>query len=121
MRWGEVLGAGSYALYGRAKGTKEFELLTRTATRVYVDHRASIQPCNESPGSATTSTPDGIWEYAVAASNHNGESPMSRFVDTDPASWLNWDPKPGEPFRRVYSYPQDTPQPPDQMPRYYPG
>ena len=119
ITWGEVLGVRSYALYGRPKGAKELQLLTRTTARVYVDHRASIQPCNESPGDSAT--PEGIWEYVVAAANDTGESPMSRFVDTDPGSWLNWDPKPGEPFRRVYSYPQDAPQQPGQMPRYYPG
>ena len=121
ISWGEVLGARSYALYGRPKGTREFQLLTRAAARKYVEHRATIQPCNESPGNTIKPSPDGIWEYAVAAANDNGESPMSRFVDTDPASWLNWDPKPGEPFRRIYSYPQDTPQPPGQTPRYYPA
>jgi len=39
----------------------------------------------------------------VAAVNGDGEGPRSRMADTDPASWRNWDPKPGEPFRRAYS------------------
>ena len=120
ISWGEVLGARSYALYGRLRGTKDFQLLTRITTRVYVDRRATIQPCNESSGSAAAPNAEGIWEYAVAAANDNGESRMSAIVNSDPASWLNWAPKPGEPFRRVYSYPNDTPQLPGQRPRYYP-
>jgi len=36
--------------------------------------------------------------------NGNGEGPKSTVVTTDPASWVNWDPRPGEPFRRRYSY-----------------
>jgi hypothetical protein len=120
ITWGEVLGARTYALYGRLRGAKDFQLLTRTATRLYVDHRATIQPCNESPGGTAEPNADGIWEYAVAAANDNVESRMSRIVNSDPASWLNWNPRPGEPFRRVYSYPNDVPQPPGQKPRYDP-
>lgn len=119
ITWGEVLGVRSYTLYARPKGQKDFLVLTRTATREYTDHRPTIQPCNERPGG--TSPSSGIWEYTVASTNDNGESQMSRVVDTDPSAWLNWDPKPGEPFRRVYSYPQDTLESANQQPRYYPA
>ena len=61
-----------------------------------------------------------IFEYRIAAVNGNGEGAPSRTADTDPASWRNWDPRPGERFRRVYSYPPDSPQLPGAMPRFYP-
>jgi hypothetical protein len=35
-----------------------------------------------------------------ACSNPNDDK--SCIADTDPGSWRNWDPKPGEPFRRTY-------------------
>lgn len=40
-------------------------------------------------------------EYRVTAVNGNGEGPPSRIINTDPASWRNWEPQPGEPFRRT--------------------
>jgi hypothetical protein len=43
----------------------------------------------------------GIYEYAVSASNGNGESALCHAVTTDPDSWLNFEPVKGEPFRRT--------------------
>jgi len=120
VTWGEVLGASEYRLYVRPKGDKQFDLLYKGVDRVYLHKRASIQSPNQIPGGPSGATHAGIVEYMVAAVNGNGESPMSHAADTDPASWRNWDPKPGEPFRRVYSYPQNSPQLPGQPARYYP-
>ena len=120
VTWGEVLGASEYRLYVRAKGDQEFHLLYKGLDRTYLDQRPSIQPPNAIPGPSANAAPTGIVEYMIAAVNGNGESPISRAADTDPASWRNWDPKPREPFRRVYSYPQDTPQQTGEPPRYYP-
>jgi hypothetical protein len=48
--------------------------------------------------------PHQIFEYAVSAVNGNGEGPRCTAVDTDPASWRNWDPQPGEGFRRRHNF-----------------
>ncbi len=61
-----------------------------------------------------------ILEYAVAAVNGNGEGPMSAIADTDPSSWRNWNPRPDEGFRRVYSYGEGSVEEPGAQPRYYP-
>jgi len=117
LTWGEVLGAEEYRLYARPKGAAPFTLLYRGLDRVYVDRRAGIQPCDPIPDQAQSS---GVIEYAVTASNGNGESVRSRTADSDPASWRNWDPKPGEPFRRLYSSAPSYPPSPPEWSRYYP-
>jgi hypothetical protein len=48
-------------------------------------------------------------EYTIAAVNGNGEGRKSIAIRTASDSWLTFDPKPGEPFRRQAS-----------MPVYYP-
>jgi hypothetical protein len=59
-------------------------------------------------------------QYYVTASNGNGEGARSRMADTNPASWRNWDPRPGETFRRVLSFTPDSPPSTSAWPRYYP-
>lgn len=106
VTWGEVLGVREYRLYGRPKSNNggEFQLLYRGLERRYVGRRSS-----------------DIVEYVVTASNGNGEGSRSRAADTDPNSWRNWDPKPGERFRRVYSSDPVYPRPSGvTMSRYYP-
>jgi len=121
VTWGELLGVGEYKLYARVKGAREFQLLYHGPARSYVDKRDGIQSCNAVPGKSSPNSSALIVEYFVAAINGNGESIMSPAANTDPASWRNWDPKPGEPFRRVFGYePDSSPQPGDQ-PRYYPA
>jgi hypothetical protein len=120
LAWGEVLGASAYRLYVRARSDREFRLLYHGLDRTFVDKRTSIKACDAVPGEPGSTAPAGIFEYRVAAVNGNGEGAASRSADSDPASWRNWDPRPGERFRRVYSYPPDTPQLPGAMPRYYP-
>ncbi|HWC98893.1 MAG TPA: hypothetical protein VG456_19165 [Candidatus Sulfopaludibacter sp.] len=117
VSWGEVLGVSEYRLYVRRKGTREFQLLHRGLDRVHVDRRTAIRPCDAIPGQEGTAE---IWEYAVTASNGNGEGVRSQVADTDPASWRNWNPRPGERFRRLYSGAPVYPPQPNAWPRYYP-
>lgn len=62
----------------------------------------------DEPGAAANELravpPHKLYEYAIAAVNGNGEGERSAPVGTDPTSWINWDPKPGERFRRRYTY-----------------
>ena len=120
ISWGEVLGTSEYRLYARTRSEKDFHVLYRGLERAFVDRRAGIKACNEIPGPSASTTNAEIVEYRVAAVNGNGESAMSRSADTDPASWRNWDPRPGEGFRRVYSYSPDSPPSSSPFPRYYP-
>ncbi|MDR3698175.1 MAG: hypothetical protein P4L56_00990 [Candidatus Sulfopaludibacter sp.] len=120
VSWGEVLGVAEYRLYARAKGAKEFTLLHRGPDRLYVDRRPGIQPCHPIPGNSAGASLADIVQYAVTCVNGNGEGARSRTADSDPASWRNWDPKPGEPFRRLYSSAPIYPPSAGLWPRYYP-
>ena len=120
ISWGEVLGVREYRLYVRRKGEKAFRPLNHGLERNFVDKRAGIKACDEIPGRSDGATPAEIFEYVIAAVNGNGEGARSRSADTDPRSWRNWDPRPGERFRRVYSYPNDMDPAPGEMARYYP-
>lgn len=73
--WGEVLGVTEYRLYA---GDRE----------VYRGLKRSFTAANPAK------------EYRVSAVNANGEGPKSTAVSTDANSWLTFDPKPDEPFRR---------------------
>lgn len=83
LKWGQVLGADQYVLYQREKGSSAFKKI-----------------CSGSVRSASVKTTAKITEFAVTASNGNGESPMSTIVDTDSSRLINWYPVPGEIFRR---------------------
>jgi len=115
LDWGEVLGVAEYRVYRRAKAAGEFAEVYRGRQRSCVDPAASVVPAFDMPGhlAAAARPADGctIYEYAVTAVTGNGESAKSAPVDTDPASWANWDPKPGERFRRYDS---------EEGPVYYP-
>jgi hypothetical protein len=76
LSWGEVLGASEYRLYAGSR------LVYAGLERRYLDLHAG-------------------GPYSVAAVNGNGEGPHSIAVQGDVASWLTFDPKPGEPFRRA--------------------
>jgi hypothetical protein len=121
LSWGEVLGVAEYLLYARPKGEVDFKLLHRGPSRLYVDRRPAIRPCDPIPGNRGAASFAEIVEYAVSSVNGNGEGGRSRIVNTDPASWQNWDPRPGEPFRRLYSSEPIYPPSPNEWPRYYPG
>lgn len=120
LTWGEVLGVREYRLYTRQRGEAQFRLLYRGRDCAYQDRHPSIQPAAPAPRHSIPS-PDAVFlEYCVTSANGNGEGPKSRIADTDSTSWRNWDPKPGEPFRRVHSYAPDSAPSPADWPRYYP-
>jgi hypothetical protein len=121
VSWGEVLGVTEYRLFGRVDGDSEFQLLYFGLERSYRDKRPEIRSCNSAPGENRAAFPPIIVQYYVTASNENGEGARSRMADTNPASWRNWDPRPGEPFRRVLSFPPDSPPSASEWPRYYPA
>lgn len=119
LTWGEVLGVKEYRLYARRAGEDQTHLLYRGLDRLYEDRRAGIQSCNAVP--ETPAAPGAVlMEYCVTAVNGNGEGASSRMADTNPDSWRNWDPRPEEPFRRVYSFPPDASGASDSFPRRYP-
>jgi hypothetical protein len=120
LSWGEILGAAEYRLYARAAPEKEFRPLFRGRERSFVDRRSGIRACDPMPSSTRAVTRPGVVEYYVTAVNGNGESSPSRVATTDPAAWRNWDPRPGEKFRRVTSFAPDSPEVPGDVPRYYP-
>ncbi|MES2393654.1 MAG: hypothetical protein V4555_18595 [Acidobacteriota bacterium] len=120
LTWGELLGVSAYRLYARTRGINGFVLLHEGLDRTYTHHDTRIHPCAEKPAPLTPYLGEVI-EYTVAAVNLNGESPRSRIADTNPNTWRNWDPRPNEPFRRVYSFAPDTPPDPTKWPRYYPS
>ena len=120
VSWGEVLGVTEYRLFARVDGDSEFQLLYSGLERSYRDKRPQIRSCNSAPGENRAGHPPVIVQYYVTASNGNGESSRSRIADTNPASWRNWDPRPGETFRRVLSFTPDSPPSTGPWPRYYP-
>ncbi len=120
VSWGELLGVTEYRLYRRTNNESDFQLLYHGLNRSYRDKRPGIRGSYAAPGKPKTDSHPAIVTYCVTASNGNGEGARSRTADTDPASWRNWDPKPGEPFRRVASFPPDSPPSASEWPRYYP-
>jgi hypothetical protein len=121
LTWGQILGVTEYRLYTRAPGERTFRTLYRGLDRTYVDKHASIRPPVQIPGEPAGTVDHDLIEYYVTAVNANGESPRSAAADTNNASWINWNPRPGEPFRREWNFPSDQPPSPDEWPRYYPS
>jgi len=122
LSWGEVLGASEYRLYVKLAADNKFSLLYRGLERTYVDKRAVIQAANPNPNGPDAVPHAAVVEYYVTAVNGNGESARSRTADTDPGSWRNWDPKPGEPFRRDFidDSPSASIKALGEWPHYYP-
>ena len=122
LTWGEVLGAAEYRLYARRAADREFRLLYRGLDRKYEDKEAGIRAALAIPGGPDPQPRASRIEYCVSCANANGEGPRSRVADTNPASWRNWDPMPGEPFRRVFEdmSPSASIRVAAKWPRYYP-
>jgi hypothetical protein len=103
LSWGEVLGAGEYRLYRRRKGEGDFALVYKGLARGFVDSAPGVIAAFTAPGfygaRRAGVEPYTVYEYAVAAANGNGEGRRSTPVDTDPASWRNWDPTNWERFK----------------------
>lgn len=122
VSWGEVLGVSEYRLYARSADEKDFRLVYRGLGRIYHDHRPGIQAAIANPNDSDAARQTNVIEYCVAAVNGNGEGARSRTADTNPASWRNWDPKPGEPFRRTFfDRSASTPAGTDDPSEYYPS
>lgn len=85
LTWGKVLGSAKYKLYRREKDSEKFRLIYQGKEPHFTDKSIMSEK---------------IYEYAVSSVNGNGESVLCRVVDNDPSNWLNFDPMPGEPFRR---------------------
>jgi hypothetical protein len=110
---GEVLGVTEYRLYMRASDREPFQLIYKGRGHAFVDKRPGIKRSNPIPDRGPH-TP--AYQYRLTSTNGNGEGAPSRIADTDPASWRNWDPMPGEPFRRpAFEIVSD-----DSLPRHYP-
>jgi hypothetical protein len=83
LSWGKVLGCNEYRLYRKTLGGK-FALVCKGNQNTFTDRIPATE----------------VYEYAVSAINGNGQSRLSHAVTTDPENIINFDPKPGEPFRR---------------------
>lgn len=120
LTWGEVLGVIEYRLYARRRGEREFRILYRGLDRSYTDQRPGIRPPVQNPWDTNASLSFDLVEYCITAVNGNGESARSPISNTDPTTWRNWDPRPGEPYRRVISFDSDAPAAANELPPYYP-
>ncbi len=102
--WGEVLGASEYRLYRRVQGQSKFAMVYDGPEQRFTGRLTGVIPAFDQPGREANQFYQGppyqVYEYAVAAVSGNGEGRKSALSDTDPAGWANWDPKPGEHFRR---------------------
>jgi hypothetical protein len=103
LSWGETLGASEYRLYRRKKGEGDFALVYKGLARGFVDAAPGVIAAFTAPGfygeRRAGVEPHTVYEYAVASANGNGEGRRSTLVDTDPASWRNWDPTNWERFK----------------------
>jgi len=102
LTWGEVLGVSEYRLYARV-GKGRFSVVYRGLDRTYQDKGATIHAALAVPNEPGRAPDANVVEYYVTAANGNGEGPKSRTADTNPASWRNWDPQPGEAFSRRFT------------------
>lgn len=121
LTWGEVLGVTEYRVYRREKGEAQFAVAYAGRATTWVDTDSSILPSASSPrnSASRSNAPQAAIEYYVKASNHNGEGPRTRISNTVPASWRNWNPTDGEPFRRTQWLIEGN-QPNDGGDRHYP-
>ena len=123
--WGEVLGVTEYRLYRRVKGDGSFQEIFRGLRNAYRDAGIKVIPAFTEPGLANNllgnTTNFTVYEYAVAAVNGNGEGEKSLPVNTDPASWRNWNPTDDLRFKRQTAFwlPPYV-KPADVPPLYYP-
>ncbi len=122
LTWGEVLGVAEYRLYARRAPSQEFHLIYRGLDRAYTDRDPIMRGPLAQPEKPETTQLPNLVEYCISSVNANGEGPQSRIENTDPGSWRNWDPMPGEHFRRVFRdmSPSASLRVPTKWPRYYP-
>ena len=123
VSWGMVLGAQRYRLYRQTVGggdCAERELVYEGEARSYQDEdigdgpktgkvrlalnvgdtRQVVDARDTVAAVRTHHDAESYVVYSVSAINGNGEGPASLKRDTAPGGLIDWDPKPGEHFRR---------------------
>ncbi|MDB5085195.1 MAG: hypothetical protein JWN30_2081, partial [Bacilli bacterium] len=109
LTWGEVLGVAEYRLYRRTKGTEQYVQIYRGKDQHFIDTELTVPSPYPEPGSGPNAhhleESTMLYEYTVSAVNGNGEGRKSIAVDTNPSSWLNWEPagQDGR-FKRRHTY-----------------
>lgn len=121
--WGECLGVTNYSLYRRVKGSDKWEKIYSGMERTFTDRAPElVKPCRL-PGSVYNKAPYSgkVYEYCVAAANANGEGEKSEAVNSDPTSWLNWQPPVPLKFRRRSEFTRPPySKPGEEPPLFYP-
>lgn len=127
VTWGDVLGTRAYRLYRRPVGSASWTLIFEGLNAEYTDRGVSgVVPAFKLPGKADNALTDlgriTIYEYAVSSVSGNGEGEKSISVNTDPRSWLNWQPDTAHAgFRRRTAFWQLPYVPAEMVPPDYPG
>ncbi len=128
LTWGEVLGPTEYRLYRRELPDGAFAMLYHGMAREFTDTNPHAIHASDQPGLRSQAIhfgeekPAVIDEYAVSAANVNGVSAKSSPINTDPASWLNWNPDVPLKFKRQSQFWLPPWVPAVQSPPlYYPG
>jgi hypothetical protein len=124
--WGEVLGAKEYILSRRRIGETQWNEVYRGPEVSFTDRAPSSVAAFPLPGLEADAgclnvlqTP--IYEYTVSATDGNGQGSPSPAVDTNPASWRNWQPSTPLVFKRRSAYWLPPYVLPEQVPQaHYP-
>jgi hypothetical protein len=87
--WGKILGARGYKLYARKINSGEYKLVYEGGGNNCTVKLDGVVSASDEPLKPKHSV---IYELAVSAFDGLGESKLSVPVNTDPASWLNWEP-----------------------------
>jgi hypothetical protein len=96
ITWGEVLGAHEYRLERRRRGETAWKEIHRGLARSFADPELPLRSDYDAAGGERLP----VWEYRVGAFNGNGGTFNPHARSSDPHSYLNHDPRPGERFRR---------------------
>lgn len=103
---GEVLGVMEYRLYAGTPGQHDFRVVYSRLKCSYIDCCAEISACAAQPqDSARAGT--ASWRIASARVTV-GRGRTQPPGEHESCILRNWDPKPGERFRRVYSFDPET-------------
>ena len=122
VTWGEVLGVTEYRLYKRVKGMGDFQEVFRGRNQRFEDSGVRVPKPDAEPALPVDSASAKVYEYSVTAVNGNGEGAKSTIVDTDPSSWLNWNPDTDLTFKRRTGYWRwPYVKPAEEPPLHYPG
>ncbi|MFW6309251.1 MAG: fibronectin type III domain-containing protein [bacterium] len=97
LNWGKVLGVSKYRLYRRKKGNENYSLIYEGNEQDFIDKGVNTVPAFSEPGVYAEKLDIDeseymVYEYAVSSVNGNGEGEKSTCINTDPTSWINWEP-----------------------------